>query len=171
MAATRPSHDAQRLQLTRFAQLLRARRHELDLSQAELALRLGVRVQTISHWECGKKRPQTRFDQQLVELLRVEDRSELRELQRQPAHRDHPRARTTGGEVLTLVQPGVSADADVLVEAVRQDARDHPGGSVGSSSLQHAALRIIEAREGNLSETEAGIVKALLDAARAELNG
>lgn len=136
-------------ELTPFARALRSHRLELGLSQFELAQQLGVRTQTISHWERAAKTPQPRFDDALVRLLGLSGRGELRRLQ------------------------GVGVDGIVELLPFAHRRGDHlattppPSGteSVNPTQLLNAALKIIDAREGSLNEVEAEIVRTLLTSA------
>lgn len=43
--------------LENFTKTLAAKRYELDLSQHDVAAKLGVGAQTLSNWECGRSFP------------------------------------------------------------------------------------------------------------------
>ena len=51
-----------------FADQIRAARLKLGFTQAELAARLTVTVQTVSNWECGRVTP---WPRKQVEILRT----------------------------------------------------------------------------------------------------
>ena len=52
-----------------FGQHLRSRRRSLALLQRELAARLGVGIETIQGWECGKSVPSVRYVPAIVQFL------------------------------------------------------------------------------------------------------
>jgi transcriptional regulator with XRE-family HTH domain len=69
--------------LESFGSLLRRRRRADNLTQAELAARLGVRQQTIGAWERGE-RPQKRFFNALANYLGVGEQEVVRRLDSEP---------------------------------------------------------------------------------------
>lgn len=52
-----------------FGEACRARRDALNLTQAELAARLDVTVQTVSNWECGRSVPWPHKQQTILMAL------------------------------------------------------------------------------------------------------
>lgn len=55
-----------------LADVVRRRREELALGQAELAEKLGVSQQTVSRWEGGQALPRPRRVDELAEILRLD---------------------------------------------------------------------------------------------------
>ena len=54
-----------------MASKIRGKRSELDISQEELAAKLGVNVTTICSWEQGRTTPSAPYIVQLSELFKV----------------------------------------------------------------------------------------------------
>lgn len=52
-----------------FPDQIRAARHRLQLSQAELAVALAVDKQSVSNWECGRTTPWPREQVRVLGLL------------------------------------------------------------------------------------------------------
>jgi transcriptional regulator with XRE-family HTH domain len=61
---------------TAFAQRIRARRRALDLTQEDVALRIGTSTPYIGHLESGKRHPSEKVVVKLADALRI-DRAEL----------------------------------------------------------------------------------------------
>lgn len=59
---------------------IRGLRLALDLTQAEFAHRLGVSLNTVSRWECGKSKPS-----KLARVKLLEAEAKLEELEREEA--------------------------------------------------------------------------------------
>jgi len=52
------------------AEVIKKLREDLELTQAEMAARIGVTLQAYQRWESGKTKPMTRNRRRLRQLLR-----------------------------------------------------------------------------------------------------
>lgn len=112
-----------------FADTVRLRREELDMSQAELAARLHTTQQTVSRWEAGATIPRPRRIVRLADVLGLE----AGELHRIAGYIKQPERSDAWDDVHDLVSRiGQLSDLELmlLIDAAWQELRVRRGLSV-----------------------------------------
>ena len=63
-----------RVRDSRFGDLIRSRRREMDLTQVEVAVRMGISTPYIGHLESGKRHPSDKIVTRFAEVLGLNNR-------------------------------------------------------------------------------------------------